>query len=42
MERTVGATGALSILRSLGWIGGRALQRVIDAISDSNDDFIFF
>ncbi|MGV7244060.1 hypothetical protein [uncultured Caballeronia sp.] len=25
-----------------GWLGGRGLQRVIDAIPDSNDDFIFF
>ncbi|OTP65408.1 MULTISPECIES: hypothetical protein [Burkholderiaceae] len=25
-----------------GWFGGRRLQQVIDAIPDSNDDFIFF
>lgn len=25
-----------------GWFGGRRLQRVIGAIPDSNDDFIFF
>lgn len=30
------------VLLLAGWIGGRALQRTIDTIPDSNDDFIFF
>jgi hypothetical protein len=30
------------VIMLAGWIGGHSLQRLIDAIPDSNDDFIFF